>query len=625
MTLTTILLQIFLLSPSSSAIGESITLSQYGAGEGPRLEGTTLHLLDAEQSFGQSNALAFPQTHSDARQSAEFRAEMFVRSGGDGGALLFLNTEEYGVQGPAPHVRSWTEPHLRRSFSVGIDVHNPRTEEPFGDAGNILGLPEREVSLHWDGRELVRRLAPTEFRDDWSALQVSWKHVSGGAEVTVKVGESVLYDDYFIAEMHPYPVRLGVGAGTRADVATEFSLRNVAFTLGDAAAPVRQPLHVELFNHVLTDNSKTSFETEVDLPPLEWEFGRIVLTLEIHDAGADWDEWDRLGQFYVFDDEGNRWDFAPFITSYRTECYWKVDVTHFRPWFTGKRKFQIVAGTNFYKNRGYMMSASLDFHHGAPSDGLDAFHVQPLWSVRATYKSEENHFSDAFEPQDVEVPADATAARIYTTTSGHSQVGEFTPSDREILFTSDPSAVRISFENTLWKTDVYLNPNRPQYGTWKYPRAGWAPGDMVWPWTIDLTRHIQPGKTARFEYHPKPYDFSERAEDQRPTPGQINAANHVVRSYVVFSRPAGNKVAAPVLKVTNVAGGSNAAKIGVKQGDYFASYDGKTIDSIEQLTAAKAEATAAGKTVVPLVVYRGSERLELEIPVGQLGVNLSTR
>ena len=99
----------------------------------------------------------------------------------------------------------------------------------------------------------------------------------------------------------------------------------------------------------------------------------------------------------------------------------------------------------------------------------------------------------------------------------------------------------------------------------------------------------------------------------------------MVRSYLVPSRPPTDKVPAPVLKVTNVSGGSNAAKIGVKQGDYFASYDGKTIDSIDQLSAAKAAATAAGKTVVPLVIYRGSERLELEIPVGQLGVNLSTR
>ena len=483
------------------AIGESIELSQFGAGGGPRTEGGTLHLLDAEKTPEQSNAIAYPSTHPEARESAEFRAQLRVLSGGDGGAVLFLNTDEYGTRGPAPFLPAWTEPSLRRSFSVGVDVHNPKTEEPFGEWGNVMGQPEREISLHWNGRELVRRLVPSEFRDDWSELRISWNHVSGGAEVTVQVGPSLIYDRYFIAEMHPYPVRLALGAGTRSDAVTEFSLRDLAFQLGEVAAPVRQPLHVELFNHVLTDNSKISFETEVDLPPLEWAFGRVVLTLEIHDAGADWDEWDRLGAFYLFDDEGNRWDFAPFITSYRTECQWTVDVTHFRPWLTGRRKFEIVAGTTFYKNRGYMMSASLDFHHGAPAgDGLEPVSVVPLWSVRARYQSEENHFSDSFTPQTVEIPADVTSAKIYTTTSGHSQIGEFTPSDRSIVYTPvNGEEASHSFANTLWKTDVYLNPNRPQFGTWKYPRAGWAPGDVVWPWIIDLAPHFQPGKTAQFE------------------------------------------------------------------------------------------------------------------------------
>ena len=56
------------------------------------------------------------------------------------------------------------------------------------------------------------------------------------------------------------------------------------------------------------------------------------------------------------------------------------------------------------------------------------------------------------------------------------------------------------FENTLWKDDCYLNPNRPQFGTWKFSRAGWAPGDVVWPWWIDVSQHMQPGQTAVVRY-----------------------------------------------------------------------------------------------------------------------------
>ena len=35
--------------------------------------------------------------------------------------------------------------------------------------------------------------------------------------------------------------------------------------------------------------------------------------------------------------------------------------------------------------------------------------------------------------------------------------------------------------------DCYLNPWRPQFGTWKYDRAGWGPGSLGRTWTIDVS------------------------------------------------------------------------------------------------------------------------------------------
>ena len=62
-----------------------------------------------------------------------------------------------------------------------------------------------------------------------------------------------------------------------------------------------------------------------------------------------------------------------------------------------------------------------------------------------------------------------------------------------------------------------------------------------------------------------------------------------------------------------------------RRGDYLASYDGRTLVSIDDLGAAKKAATEAGRERVVVVVFRGSERLELEMGSGQLGVNLATR
>ena len=613
-------------------------LSRFGAGSGPALVDGVYRVLDEDGSFGQSTAVAFDAPVEGARESFTLRGRLRVDAGGDGGAFLFLDTGEYGARGPAPHLPSWVEPNLRRSFAVGIDVHDPPTTEPFGTWGNYQGLPEREVSLHWDGRELVKRVAGAEFRGDGADLEIAVAHVSGGAEVSVAIGDAQVYDRFFVPGLLPYEMRPAFGAGTRPDLATRFDVADLGFEPGPPAAPRRPPLHVEVFNHVLTDNTTTWYEREVDLPPAGWQFGRVILTLDIHDAGPDWDEWDRNGHLYLVDDDGTKWDLLPFITSYRTECHWEVDVTHFRPWLSGRRRLQIHAGTSFYKDRGYMLSVSLDFHHGEPrldGEALEPYEVVPLWHTTAKYRNDENHFADAFEEQRVAIPAETVAARVATTTTGHSQVGEFTPSERAIVYVPDVDATAAAagpggasehrFANTLWKSDCYLNPNRPQFGTWKYSRAGWAPGDVVHPWWVDLTPHLQPGATAALRYEPQPYDFSELPEERRPSAGDVGAASHVVRSYLVLYRTPTDNVPAPILRIANVAGDSAAARAGLKVGDYLASYDGVRVDSVEDLGAAKQAATDAGKQRVTVAVYRGTERLELELATGQMGVNLGAR
>ena len=598
-------------------------LSTFGKGGGPKSGSDgVIRLLDTEGSHGQSNAVAFDVEHEVGRATMKMRGKMRVLEGGDGGGFAFLHTFEYGRRGPAPFVKSWAEPNLKKSFAVGVDVHNPKNEEMFGPWGNYRGMPEREISLHFDGRELVKRVAPVEFRGDWADIEIDVEHVTGGADVSVHIAGAPLYEKYFVAGLLPYEARLAIGAGTRPDATTEFDVRDIAFSVDNATPATRPPVHVEVFNHVLTDNSKTSFDAEVELPPAGFAFGRVILTLDIHDAGPNWDEWDRNGHLYVVDEDGTKYDIVPFITSYRTECHWKVDVTHFRPLLAGKTRLEIVAGTNFYKGRGYMMSVSLDFHHGQPE--FEPFAVIPLWHGTAKYQSEENHFSDFFTPQTVEIPEETVAAKIATTTTGHSQIGEFVPSGRAIIVAPVQGDEREErFTDTLWKSDCYLNPNRPQQGTWKFSRAGWAPGDVVWPWWIDLTGHIEAGKTAEFRYVPQPYDFSE--ETQAPQQKEVNKASHVVRSFLILYRDPGALIAAPTLLVTNVAADSNAAKAGIKKGDYLASYNGVIVDSVDALSEAKAAATESGAEKIPAVIYRGTERIEIELATGQLGVNLGAR
>ncbi|MEN8151925.1 MAG: PDZ domain-containing protein, partial [Planctomycetota bacterium] len=161
------------------------------------------------------------------------------------------------------------------------------------------------------------------------------------------------------------------------------------------------------------------------------------------------------------------------------------------------------------------------------------------------------------------------------------------------------------------------------YGTWKYSRAGWAPGDVVRPWWIDLTPHLVAGKEAELRYEPEPYDLS--AYPQKPTEKQVNAASHNVRSYLILYREPGELVPAPIVLVTGVGKDTPAATAGIRRGDYLVSYDGKRLDSVDDLREAIQSAVAAKKEEVVVVIRRGSERLEVEMPAGKMGVNLAVR
>jgi S1-C subfamily serine protease len=136
---------------------------------------------------------------------------------------------------------------------------------------------------------------------------------------------------------------------------------------------------------------------------------------------------------------------------------------------------------------------------------------------------------------------------------------------------------------------------------------------------------VVPGRSVSISYLPEPYDLSAWPEDRRPSAKELDAATHVIRSYLVLYREPAELVDAPVLRVTNVSPGSAAAEVGIRAGDYLATYDGERVDSVDALAAAKKAATDEGRETVEVVVYRGSERLELTIAAGQIGVNLSER
>jgi S1-C subfamily serine protease len=95
-----------------------------------------------------------------------------------------------------------------------------------------------------------------------------------------------------------------------------------------------------------------------------------------------------------------------------------------------------------------------------------------------------------------------------------------------------------------------------------------------------------------------------------------------VRSYLILYRTPSELLQPPALRVLDVEEASNASRAGIQEGDYLESYNNMQPETIEALRSAIKEAEGSDRERIELVVYRGAERLVMDIAPGTLGVTL---
>lgn len=415
-----------------------------------------------------------------------------------GAGIALLNTRAY-PQGAGAGI-PWDEPNLRRSLAIGLDTHNPPTDDPFNADGNIHKRPEHEISLHWNGRELANAFSPVAYNDgQWHELRVSIEHVTAGALVTLTVDTTVIYDRRFLPGARPYRGvwAWGVAPGPGPGVA-QIELRKL---LGATRAPhERAPeRHVVFAGAVLTADHQQE-EAIVSLPPAGRPVRRVMLTLSLRTPPGGIDPWDRAGSIYAWGDDGQRYEILRFITPFGREYTWQADVTDYQSLLRGTRRMAVAISTWV---KGWKVGVRLDYHWGQPE--REAFRVTNLWSGDWEYGNPADPLEARFVPRTLPVHKETRAATLRAVVTGHGMhpntdnAAEFMPARRTIIVNGR------SFENLLWTTDNYLNPCRPQGGTWKYDRAGWGPGALVRPWDLDLTDLAIPGQPLHVQYIPQAY------------------------------------------------------------------------------------------------------------------------
>ena len=480
---------------------------------------------------------------------ATVRAETSVTLPADGArgvGLVLFDTREYPRGLIVPDSFSWDEPNAPYSVAIALDTHNPPPTDTeitrdaegnpkypmgwFDEAGNWYDRPQRELSVHVNGTEVHNMLCPVEFRTgEPVAVAAELRFAAGIGLLDVRVGGQTVIDDLPLPGLKPFPVGVKAGSadqlGAIADAAVEHSGTIDPATLAE-------PVRVRVFDSYFVHAGDRTPRLEADFSGVPERVARVVATLTLAEPEVGYDHWDKKGVIHIWDPRGDdagpeRFEVLRFITPFRKGWTWKADVTHLLPLFEDTRTLGCDIGTYM---KGWLVTFDLDFYPGEPD--LEPLSVAMLWSGDVEIGNPDNPPSQTFAPRSLVVPDGATHARVLTTATGHGMdpntdnAGEFMPLGRTLSVITDRGEV-VEWNN-LWNEDVYLNPCRPQRGTWKFDRAGWAPGALVLPWVVNASPIIIPGGQMTVSYELDPYLNEGR--------GKTWAPHHWTETIVVYFR-----------------------------------------------------------------------------------------
>ena len=488
----------------------------------PKVQDGQLYLLPSWEKSHSSAALDALSDSLHKEISVKF--DLIMNTGTEGMGIAWVATADYKKKGTVTEMESWEAPSFSRSFGVGFDASNPVNRDPFRGSGNVYDRPQHEVSLHFDDMEIVKRVSEIDFRDEEPhAVQVNVCFVPGGAEVSVTLDNSThVYERYFIAGMTPYHGRLAMGA-RNSEIAGDILVDNLDIECRYKSNKPPAPRRIVAIDRKLNDAAHPTTEASVKFPDSTEAYARVICTLALEEPEGGFDPWDRSAHLWLYDDDGNRTELLRDMTPYDRGHTWKLDVTDFLPLISGTRKIEQHCGT---QGPGWLVSVSFDFYE----DRLARvpFKVLPLWSGSPEIGNPEKPVSDFYRTQSFVLPDETVGAKVRLVVTGHGMspnsqnAAEFMPINRTLVVNDK------SFTNRLWKTDNYLNPCRPQGGTWKYDRAGWAPGDVVRPWEVDVSELIDESRKLTIDYQLDKYINEHR--------GQTWAPSHLTESQLILYR-----------------------------------------------------------------------------------------
>ena len=156
---------------------------------------------------------------------------------------------------------AWDEPNTDHSIAFGFDVHNQIPDKSEDENGRVMGWfdadgnwyerPQREVSVHANGRERINVRSDYEFRtSEWVDVDVQVRYQLGGAQVLVRLDGQTIIDQ---PVWDVRPMRLHAMVGIEGE---DIEVRDLAITRTTKLdAPLPEPVRLTAFDAQLLQNA----------------------------------------------------------------------------------------------------------------------------------------------------------------------------------------------------------------------------------------------------------------------------------------------------------------------------------------------------------------------------------
>ncbi len=184
---------------------------------------------------------------------------------------------------------------------------------------------------------------------------------------------------------------------------------------------------------------------------------------------------------------------------------WTMDVTDFAFLFHDSVIHDSLELRSYYDGwtPGSLYTLSFDFIEGTPA--RKTYRADLIYNGYFTYGNPDNPINNHLPATNIffDPKADLITLRLVVSGHGSDQNGacEFIDRTHSILVNG---AER--YQQHLWREDCSSNYTFPQTGTYWLSRAGWCPGDLVFPWDYDLGSFSKKGDSLSVQYAMEDYE-----------------------------------------------------------------------------------------------------------------------